>query len=257
MDSIEDSRVTVIHQKNRGLGATLNRSLELCNTEYYARMDADDFSFPERLEAQLQYMREHKDVVLLGSQVEFITGDKTIKAPILPSRHEKIVKLLLKGKPVFCHPTMMARAEAIRKTGGYKIEGLGEEFDFFLRISEIGQLMTLHKILLRYRMHLGSLTASRYNEIRLGTAYAIKCYKCRQQRISEPTIYAFQEFWKRRNLLRKLIDKINWWSGIQYRRGLLDLGEEKNVRGTFRIASAAICRPKTATRHMISKLRGK
>ena len=35
LDSIDDPRVTVIHQENRGLGATLNRTLELCETEYW------------------------------------------------------------------------------------------------------------------------------------------------------------------------------------------------------------------------------
>ena len=76
LDSLDDPRVTVIHQENRGLGATLNRAIELCDTEYLARMDADDVSHPDRLERQLLHMESHPDIGLLGSQIEFVVGER-------------------------------------------------------------------------------------------------------------------------------------------------------------------------------------
>ena len=47
--SLQDSRVRIISQDNRGLTATLNRLLEEAHAPWLARLDADDVACPERL----------------------------------------------------------------------------------------------------------------------------------------------------------------------------------------------------------------
>jgi len=67
LGGIDDPRVDVVHQENRGLGATLNRGIGLCETEYLARMDADDVACPDRLKLQVDYMERHPAVAMLGT----------------------------------------------------------------------------------------------------------------------------------------------------------------------------------------------
>ena len=46
--------------------------LAMAQGEFIARMDADDMALPERFEVQVAYLREHPEVVCLGSLVQCI-----------------------------------------------------------------------------------------------------------------------------------------------------------------------------------------
>src|SRR5690242_1454586 len=64
--SYTDSRIRFIqNERNLGISATLNKGIELSKTELIARMDADDISYPTRLEKQYQYFLTHPDCALL------------------------------------------------------------------------------------------------------------------------------------------------------------------------------------------------
>lgn len=257
LEAISDPRVTVVHQKNRGLGATLNRSFKLCESEYYARMDADDFSLPERLETQFDFMKANKNIVLLGSQVAFKVGKTICKAPRMPMRHESIERLLMKGRIGLCHSSIMLRMDAVRKIQGYRIGGAGEDFDFFIRMGEVGKLSNLNTVLHQYRIHFGSIVATKQLENRMGIAYAIECMRHRRSGRSEPSFGHFEESWHQRGVVRRIGDAIDLWSGLQYRKGLLDFSKNKRMSGATRLACVAMCRPCSSVRHALTRvLRG-
>ena len=62
-------------EQNRGLGVTLADGVKLCSNELIARMDADDFSVPERCEKQVKAFKEHPDLDVIGSNVDEFVGD--------------------------------------------------------------------------------------------------------------------------------------------------------------------------------------
>ncbi|MCP8319033.1 MAG: glycosyltransferase, partial [Candidatus Methylarchaceae archaeon HK01B] len=66
--SYHDSRIKIItNEKNMGLTKSLNKGLKIARSEYVARMDADDISYPRRLEVQYEYMKKNPDVGIVGS----------------------------------------------------------------------------------------------------------------------------------------------------------------------------------------------
>src|SRR2546423_279818 len=69
--SLRDPRVRLSVRENRGLGATLNELFRNSRTEYVARMDADDICEPRRLEKQMAFLRDHGNVVMLGTGIDF------------------------------------------------------------------------------------------------------------------------------------------------------------------------------------------
>ena len=254
LDSITDKRITLIHQDNRGTGNTANRSFDLCDTEFYARMDADDISLPERFKTQLSFMVENRDIVMLGTQFAFIAGQRILPAPATPTTHDDIIKLLLKKKPVLCNSSIIVRMDAVRKTDGYRVNGVCEDFDFFLRMSEIGRLANLDQVFLHYRMHMGSAVATKQDEMCWGIAYAIECSECRRNGKPEPKLDDFKRSWPARGILQKTVDRIDQWSVIQYRKALMDIGNARTLRGVIRLSSAAACRPGTSMRHIITRM---
>src|ERR1019366_340716 len=95
VESLHDYRIRVLRRTHEGLGATLNAGLELCNSEYIARMDGDDVMHPHRLEAQLEYLVSNPNVCMVGSQVELLVGTPTGVVAHAPTAHSDIVARLL------------------------------------------------------------------------------------------------------------------------------------------------------------------
>ena len=63
-----DKRIRYIkNDKNIRLVATLNKGIELAKGKYIARMDADDISFPTRLEKQITLLENNEDIGVCGS----------------------------------------------------------------------------------------------------------------------------------------------------------------------------------------------
>ena len=59
IQSYEDDRIRFCpNERNMGVAATLNRALKLAQGEYIARMDADDVSYKNRLEMQLDFIKK-------------------------------------------------------------------------------------------------------------------------------------------------------------------------------------------------------
>ena len=56
-----DPRLRIIHQENLGISKSLNKGINLSNSDLIARLDADDFSSPQRLEKQVTFMEKHPD----------------------------------------------------------------------------------------------------------------------------------------------------------------------------------------------------
>jgi glycosyltransferase involved in cell wall biosynthesis len=153
-----DPRIRLVSRPNRGLVPTLNEGLALARGEFIARMDADDIALPHRFERQIAYMREHPDIICVGSAV--MTMDQAGRDLIesgYPPDHETIQELSLRGRPNLWHPTAMMRREAVMAIGGYREEmKAGEDHDLWLRLGERGRLANLDEVLLRYRIHPGS-----------------------------------------------------------------------------------------------------
>lgn len=65
--SQKDKRIVLIkNEQNLGLTKSLNIGINEAKGKYIVRMDADDYSFPERLEKQVQYMESHPEIVASG-----------------------------------------------------------------------------------------------------------------------------------------------------------------------------------------------
>lgn len=110
----------VKQEKNLGLAKSLNHGLSYCSYELVARMDDDDISLPHRFDLQYRYMMNHKNIGVLGAQVEERDSDLQTKISqrIVPVNHLQIVKFSKSRSPIN-HPSVMFRKSIIYKFGGY------------------------------------------------------------------------------------------------------------------------------------------
>ncbi len=71
-----DKRIKIFQNfKNKGLIFSLNRGIELALGEFIARMDADDISSNERIQAQFDFFMKHPEVSIVSCR-NFIMNEK-------------------------------------------------------------------------------------------------------------------------------------------------------------------------------------
>ncbi len=75
----KDSRIHFINDSvNKGLIFRLNQIIKLSDTEYLARMDADDIMFPNRIEKQLEILINNKNIDVVSSGAVIINNNDEI-----------------------------------------------------------------------------------------------------------------------------------------------------------------------------------
>ncbi|MBE6473363.1 MAG: glycosyltransferase [Coriobacteriaceae bacterium] len=174
--ALEDERITLVHNdENIGLAASLNKALDLVDSEYIARMDADDISCPNRLEIQLRYL-EGMNASLVGSQLSVIdeTGAALYDTPQIPLAPEKVSRALRFNNCV-PHPSWFGKAELFKL--GYRQIPLCEDYDLLLRAALLGmRIGNVGQKLVQYRMTSNSVSRTNlYTQFRY-QKYLSKCY---------------------------------------------------------------------------------
>ena len=105
------------NEQNMGLTYTLNKCLNLVDTEFVARQDGDDISYPTRFEKEYDFLQKHSEYAFVSCAMDYAdeTGiwntGKVIERPVL--------KNFAFGNP-FCHAPSMIRSSALRDANGHR-----------------------------------------------------------------------------------------------------------------------------------------
>jgi len=244
LHQLTDPRAQIVHSPRRGLGAALNMGLAMCETEFLARMDADDVALPDRIATQVNFLRQHRDVGTVGTQIAYL-GSKghAGSSPPVPCDHETIYADLLRNRLALCHATITCRTALLKQIGGYRIRGCGEDWDMMLRIGEVSRLANVDRVLYLYRLHPNSANATKLAEIQVGIAYASHNAKCRAKNRPETTFADFVAAQPAQSFWRHMADWADRYAFAQYRQALLEVLSERKLRGYARLGWAALCSP--------------
>jgi len=148
------NRLVIIEGERSGIVQTLNRGLRACNTEYTARLDADDKCKTRRLEHQLKYMNENPGAACCGMQVTKLTAsDEEIKSFKYPTKPNSCLALGAFINTPIAHPTLMFRSELVKEIGGYREKRCMEDYELLSRLATKGSLINLEETGIAYRVH--------------------------------------------------------------------------------------------------------
>lgn len=155
----KDKRIRIINNDgNKGLIYTLNKGIQEAKGEYIARMDADDIALPNRFERQIKYLQKHKEISILGSNVE--TFGNEAKITNYPINDEEIKLHMLFENPL-CHPTVMFRKSIFLENNlSFNSKALHME-DWWLWFDAAQKNMRFHNledVTLRYRYENQNIT---------------------------------------------------------------------------------------------------
>ena len=137
----KDERVRIIvNEKNMGLTKSLNRGLENAIGKCIARIDAGDIAHPNRLERQIKFLEENKEVYILGTYGYWINKNKEIIGSCkFPTHPSDIKKNLFGFVSVAVHPSLLIRGELFEKVGLYNTAcSTSMEYDLYMRTIKNG-----------------------------------------------------------------------------------------------------------------------
>ena len=159
-----DHRVTVLSRHRTGIVGARNDGMNVARGEFIACMDHDDVMMPDRLQRQVDYLGKHPKCVAVGGFGLLIDpdGDPLIERR-LPIDHQDIEEELFRGINPLIQPSVTIRRESIIAIGGYREESnFAEDYDLFLRLSDLGQLVNLPHVLVKYRQHMSRASHAHY-----------------------------------------------------------------------------------------------
>lgn len=152
--SSADPRLIVLPEQGKVLlGEKLNSCLTFATGYYIARMDDDDYSYPQRIELQVEFLRENLDISFVGTWIQMVQGNQSFGQKIFPTK-PKVSDFFL-TQP-FIHPTLSFRANVLQEVKGYNESNycvLCEDYDLLLRLYNQGFIgANIAVVLLDYTM---------------------------------------------------------------------------------------------------------
>jgi glycosyltransferase involved in cell wall biosynthesis len=161
LSKFTNKNVTVLtSEKNVGYVPALNQMLSYVRSPYIARLDADDIAKPNRLSKQLAYIEGKPDTLVLGSDFEYIDTQGVTLDYGTDRCSGMTPNIALLFQNVICHPTTLIRTTVFRDvTSGYDSDIMpAEDYDLWLKCSEVGDVEIYPEKLTRYRLHAKQVT---------------------------------------------------------------------------------------------------
>jgi glycosyltransferase involved in cell wall biosynthesis len=155
-----DGRIRYIKNSGVGLVDALNLGINESANEWIARCDVDDLYSEDRISLQKTYIRP--EVSAIFTDYKFIGSDSSDfgTMPGAISRHA--VSLSLAKSQRTAHPSVMYRKTAVNDVGGYRTQDFPtEDLSLWLRMAKEGQLISVPKVLLNYRLTKGSVSGTK------------------------------------------------------------------------------------------------
>lgn len=141
-----DRRIGVTRGERRlGPCGSSNAAANLADSDFVARMDADDIAAPDRLAIQLEALRRDPSAVLVGSVFDMIDGaGHLIRSAALGQT--------VGDAPPIAHSSMLYRREVFDAVGGYRERtDYFEDLDLYRRMAAHGTLLVVDRPLIGLR----------------------------------------------------------------------------------------------------------
>lgn len=158
--SICDPRLRVLEQPNAGVTATLNRLLRETRTQWLVRQDADDVSYPGRIEKILDAIRSYPEAGMIYSLADYHPRERCAGrfrcSRGTPAELRSIVEsgYLLS----ICHSTVALNVEKARAVGGYRMNLHAEDADLWWRMARSFEIRFIPEALVGFRQNAGSVS---------------------------------------------------------------------------------------------------
>lgn len=159
----KDKRIIVIQNiTNIGTTKSLNKGLRVAKGRYVVRMDADDWSYPNRLQKQYEFMEKHPEIVVSGGTIDVCNEDmEVIYTRKYPLQDKDVRKIIFLYSP-FAHSATIWNAEKMKHVGGYNENiPLSQDCELYFRVGKFAKFGNINSKIVKLRTHNRSSSISK------------------------------------------------------------------------------------------------
>lgn len=149
----KDARIRLAEQENTGLTVALCRGVEMSRGTFVARMDADDFSMPERLAKQVSLLESDPELAAVTCHVEHFSDDGTVSHVAEIKCNQRLIPLYnCFVNRIGGHGQVIIRRSVYDAVGGYDPSfRFAQDYDLWTRLTRHGSFGTVDDMLYRFR----------------------------------------------------------------------------------------------------------
>lgn len=153
--SVADPRLrTVRHDLNRGIPETRNTALAAAKGAFIAWLDSDDIARATRISTQVEFLRSHPEIAMVGSAAGKLAADGTPKRGVrMPPLRPPTIQAWLLFRSAFQQSSIMGRTEILRDYQYDPTYRVCEDVDMFVRIQQHHRLANIPALLVDRRLH--------------------------------------------------------------------------------------------------------
>ena len=152
-----DNRIKIISNPHKGIVESLNLGILESKGNFIARMDADDEMFTQRIEKQIEFLKNNPSIGLVSCLVEHGGDSKSQEGYAL---HVNWINSIITSEEIelnrfvespIAHPSVLFRKKICEKHGMYREGNFPEDYELWLRWMDEGiKIAKLPEILLRW-----------------------------------------------------------------------------------------------------------
>lgn len=155
---IDDPRLRIRRQPNRGKAAAMNRIVAEARGEYMCIQDADDLANPDRLATQVAALDADPELGAVFCRHELIVDGERRSPRYFPADRATCAAAVARMRNPAHDPTIMFRLEETGRLEFAEELRIGEVEDYLLRIGEQHPMIVVAGCHYAYRLHEGNLS---------------------------------------------------------------------------------------------------
>lgn len=172
-------RMSIIsNDSNLGLTKSLNKGLAIIETEFVARLDADDWWNNMKLEKQLEFVENNPDYNIIGCNYININHFNKTKKFITLKETDREIKDNLIMRNQFAHSCVIFSTDLIKKIGNYN-ESIryAQDYELWLRAMPMAKFYNLQDFLCERKTGVGISAKKQYEQMKQVIKFKIQYIK--------------------------------------------------------------------------------
>jgi glycosyltransferase involved in cell wall biosynthesis len=171
--SLHLPQLRVIEQPHAGVTATLNHLLAEARTPWLVRMDADDVSYPTRIETLLRAIAQFPQAGLLYSLADYHPRERCAGLfRCSRGTAEQLRSIVESGYLLsICHSTVALSVEKALAAGGYRMDLHAEDADLWWRMARRFDIRCIPEALVGFRLSEQSISSQHLHTQQISALY--------------------------------------------------------------------------------------
>lgn len=158
-----------VNEKNIGFANSLNNAIKHLRSEYFARLDPDDYVQSNRFELQSKFLLNNPLIDLVGSNVNYYVGDRLIRSSDVILSTDKIERSIKRAILPIIHGSIMGKSNIFSSILYNQEMVPSEDYDLFASLIKNNfSIVNLHQSLTNVLIHPNSVSFNlKYSTIKI------------------------------------------------------------------------------------------